>query len=611
MSIFFKNSFGIKKNIAVLFFVFTLFLSTNIQETRAGSTTCPPATSPGTDVCAVITAYQIGLTTTASSITAGSAPVTATASVTNAGTNIAALSWTAVGKNLLDYAAYSAGQKLLSQLTANTIKWIQGGFHGSPSFAVDWNEIATQVGDEVAGKLVLDVRNISICKFTALYKDNLKDAITMDEKLYPYTYKQQAKCPFTETAVGQTVSGVGIAKDTRITGLGTGRGGKGTYIINKAHTIPAGSSIIVGSNYSVVGEISGTTLTITSMMTETINLKASDFYNGLNTFTWDQFSSALEPGGNPYSLSVLTAEEKAARKATAMAVKTQKLSWSNGFTDIVDTNNCGYPADSLYAAGDIDPDVEEVPGVNNPNLYVSAARADQLNQQFVSDPSVKGTYCKTTTPGKIVGDQLTKSLGVDMDRLGFADNMNKIIAAFLDTLTQKAIRGVFGQGDSYTSVGVQSGYVHGGNSATSTGPVVVPPPGTIIGGVTTPGSNTPVATVATGVSIPGRITSEIHGTVLYLGYDPYVSVSFKWGTSTTTLSNLGQEVTPLPVQNYTPFHGVYSASTAQDFQATLTGLTPGRTYYYQATVQTSPYVISPTNNPTPTLGEVLSFTTLP
>lgn len=515
------------KKIVALLFVVLAFSSIEVPQTQAyGAVVYDP-----------VNYIENSLTAANSVITSGSAPVTATAGVTTAATNVASLSWTAVGKNLLDYAAYSAAQKLLNQLTSNTIKWIQGGFHGSPSFAVDMNAIATQVADEIAGEMVLDIKNISVCNFTATYKDDLTNAVTLSSQNYQYVYQQKAKCPFKET----------------------------------------------------------------------YNFKASDFYNDLSRFTWSQFGAALEPGGNPYSLSVLTAQEMAARKAAATATQNQKLSWSNGFTDIIDTTSCNYRAMGFYAAGD------PTPGANLSGTQLTAAEADQLNKAITSSPTfpaMQRQYCKTTTPGKIVSDQLSQTLGVDLQKVGFADNMNKIIAAFLDQLTQKTIRSVFGTGDSYASVSSQYGYVHGGSSATSTGPVIVPPPGSGSSSITTSGTSI-TATVSTGTAIPGQTTSEIHGTVLYKGYDPYVNVSFKWGTDPNNLYSLTKEQPPLPVQNYNPFHGVYSASTPQDFQATLSGLKPNTTYYYQATVQTSPYPINSLTTPVPTYGQVLSFTTLP
>ena len=74
-----------------------------------------------------------------------------------------------------------------------------------------------------------------------------------------------------------------------------------------------------------------------------------------------------------------------------------------------------------------------------------------IGAQPPSDSDIKAwqkAHCKTTTPGKIVGDQLTKTLGLDMDRLGFADNMNKIVSAFLDVMTQKTLRAVFAKDSS-------------------------------------------------------------------------------------------------------------------------------------------------------------------
>jgi plasmid maintenance system antidote protein VapI len=53
------------------------------------------------------------------------------------------------------------------------------------------------------------------------------------------------------------------------------------------------------------------------------------------------------------------------------------------------------------------------------------------------------TYCKTTTPGSIIGNQLERSLGIDAERLGFVDNMNKIIGALINAIANKATDATF------------------------------------------------------------------------------------------------------------------------------------------------------------------------
>ncbi len=52
--------------------------------------------------------------------------------------------------------------------------------------------------------------------------------------------------------------------------------------------------------------------------------------------------------------------------------------------------------------------------------------------------------CDITTPGKVIADQINKSLGAGQDALITADEINEIIAALFAQLAQQAITGIYG-----------------------------------------------------------------------------------------------------------------------------------------------------------------------
>lgn len=146
---------------------------------------------------------------------------------------------------------------------------------------------------------------------------------------------------------------------------------------------------------------------------------ASQFYNDRSSFSWKLMETALSDSGNRFGVSALTAQEAARRQKDAKAKEDQKLGWSNGFADLIDTEDCPtMPAEVSIAI---------IEG--------------QLPEEAVK--FYQKSYCKTTTPGKIVGDSLMKAIGAKQDRIGFADNMNKIISALITELTTEATRGVF------------------------------------------------------------------------------------------------------------------------------------------------------------------------
>lgn len=287
---------------------------------------------------------------------------------------------------------------------------------------------------------------------------------------------------------------------------------------------------------------------------ESYGFKASEFYSGTSKFGWDLMGAALNDGGNPYGLQLVTAQEQADREAKAIADKDKKLSWSNGFTDILDTDDCNYPPGTFYTADDF-----SVGGTGS----MTQAEADRKNEEMMLDPArvkaLQKAHCKTTTPGKIVSDQLTKTLGLNMDRLGLSDNLNKIFATLIDTLTQKTIRGVFGTKD--LSVGnVKSTPVGARPSVVITVPVV------------------------TNVTQTG---AKLTSTITYA--DPSVRAWFIYGITEANVlqsianSKLSTNISRPPVALLDAVllpAPITSTRILLPFSTTLTGLATSTTYYF-------------------------------
>lgn len=275
--------------------------------------------------------------------------------------------WDVIGKNVLDALVYQVAQKILSALTDNIISWIKGGFYGSPQFAVDTQQILDDITESIAGDMIREIQDLSVCEFSVDFVYDLTDSVSLaaaKKKKKSYT----PNCPF----------------DGNLT------------------------------------------------------FGASQFYDDFNRGGWTAFSAALGEGGNPYDVQIATAEETLRRKQEKVSASDKKLSWSNGFTDILDTSDCNYPDDVLLAINGVEAHIDTATGD-----YV--AGVDPIPQEAVK--ALQKAHCKTTTPGKIVGDSLTKSLGVDMDRIGFSDNLNKIISVFIDKMSSAALGAIF-KGDS-------------------------------------------------------------------------------------------------------------------------------------------------------------------
>lgn len=289
------------------------------------------------------------------------------------------------------------------------------------------------------------------------------------------------------------------------------------------------------------------------------NVSAQAVYNDFSILGWRGFGMMLNDSGNQFGVAVVTAQEAQRRQAEAKASQDQKLNWSNGFTDIIDTENCQWPSNvqlGTYSEG----------GNSVPTIAFLMPDGSVDGEPEILTPERQAFYqqkfCKTTTPGKIVGDSLMKAIGAKQDRIGFADNMNKIISALLGELTKEVVTGVFQAANNATPA---SGPSH--NPTTMTG-------GTGTTGVITATAASPVITVAT--SNPSDITPTsvtLHGVLASAGAPDNGTEWFEWGK---TLS-LG---TITPSKGYTA--GASTSTTFALYDYPLTGLTPNTTYFFRA-----------------------------
>lgn len=285
---------------------------------------------------------------------------------------------------ITDCLVYGAGQLLLKQLTQDTVNWIKGGYHGSPSFAVDTHEIFLDLADSVAGDLAREIRGVAMCRFSANFQNDLANNIELSAK-HIYKFNGATKCPFPET----------------------------------------------------------------------FNINSSDFYKGVNQFSWGAMEYAMQDNGNPFGVALLSGQELALRSSEKKDVQKQELSWSNGFTNMVDTDSCNYPEGYTVADGKMYHGASDAALAEYATRSAEAGMSQADYQNNLSAIStvveitpkevntLQKTYCKTTTPGKMVGDALSKATGIDMDRLGLIDSVNKIVGAVIEQATQSASMGIF------------------------------------------------------------------------------------------------------------------------------------------------------------------------
>lgn len=375
----------------------------------------------------------------------------------------------------LDSAAYSLAQCTLTQLTDNTIKWIQGGFNGSPSYAVDVRGLFEDIAKGVAEDFSNQLRGLALCDFTPNFINDFPNAVAIQPKKKT---PPKIQCPF-----------------------------------------PAQ------------------------------NVQASQFYKQYGPIAWNYMESALSDGGNRFGVSVVTSEELAYRQEQAKATNDQKLSWGNGFTDMVESytsENCKYPA-NVYEMMHKDP----------PADWDGIA----LSQESIS--FYQNKYCPTTTPGDMLSKALFKASSATADRIGFADNMNKLIGALIGELTKEATQNIFKAANNATPA---SGPSH--NEATITGSTI-----------TGAGSSATIGYVQSNGADVGANIAVLHGYV-NTPQSPG-SVWFEWSTS----SNL----VPLVITEKISRTGADPAT----YSSVLSGLATSTTYYFRA-VGISSTMVDPT-----------------
>ena len=154
---------------------------------------------------------------------------------------------------------------------------------------------------------------------------------------------------------------------------------------------------------------------------------SGQFYADFSQGGLKAYEIALSDSGNPFGLKVLTESELAKRKENAITQEKERRSWAKGFTDVVDTSDCEYP-EGLKEKDDIG---KTLP-ITNPD-HVSASTIKQHERK----------YCKVITPGGLIASRLDQATSVDLERLGVADSLNKIIHQLITTLTTNAAKSAF------------------------------------------------------------------------------------------------------------------------------------------------------------------------
>ncbi|MFH1325913.1 MAG: hypothetical protein ABIH48_00395, partial [Candidatus Falkowbacteria bacterium] len=159
---------------------------------------------------------------------------------------------------------------------------------------------------------------------------------------------------------------------------------------------------------------------------------------------WDDFQADYLNGGverflsistnaqnNPYGAYLLALDEAESRRADVQEKGKLEVSWGSGFVSMKECQGGKSQGDfcidvcdnSVGNYGDDDDDW---------SLCHEECMADNMSSSELCGMS--GGKEQTTTPGAVIQDRLTKALGMDLETLGLADEINEIISALINQL---------------------------------------------------------------------------------------------------------------------------------------------------------------------------------
>lgn len=182
------------------------------------------------------------------------------------------------------------------------------------------------------------------------------------------------------------------------------------------------------ANWMIMGEAEPAPVFRAALKCPLDPITASEFYSGVQEFTWETFETALSDNGNPFGVTVIAGNELNKRQRDEAARAKRQLDWGQGFMGVIDETSCKWPDEMTEQA------------VMNGAAYDTDTGAVLTDEQKAA---YKRGYCKTVTPAVAISHQLTKATDVDWDRLGLQDDLTKITNAIITHYSQEMVKGIF------------------------------------------------------------------------------------------------------------------------------------------------------------------------
>lgn len=158
-----------------------------------------------------------------------------------------------------------------------------------------------------------------------------------------------------------------------------------------------------------------------------------DFSSGNAWDSWYQLS--INPNNNAYGSFLSSRQALQQDISNAQSLESQKLNWGNGFKsfEVCDKN-------TKSAKPWVNPDGPQKPKAK-PWINPDGPQNPSGGGRNVANISAEKSGCKISTPGVIINEQLSKTLGSGFKQLELADEINEIIGALLGQLVKQVLGG--------------------------------------------------------------------------------------------------------------------------------------------------------------------------
>ncbi len=357
-------------------------------------------------------------------IVAAVAPFSSVSGASTAVSNGAKLAWDTIGKPSLDATAYGLGQMALDHLTSNTVKWIQGGFKGSPNYDIDRDQLEKDTIEMITTVISNEFEKSAVCAFDPSFKINLITNIASN----PATLPQKIKCPFVKGLL--TDGGEAFYKDFR-------QGGWiGFESSLRDEGNPFGVSMIVSTEISkreqkVSGEQDRKAV-LSKGFKDIVDKGNCNYPTGVK--------DALSEPKNMAPGSLRQEALDAQSYLTGLKIDLQNYETLTGGA-LADSTTWVRRNDIKNTISTAERDLTVVmDAINDP------ANQNTPNPNYIQPEQRKiyeRTHCAIASPGNLLSEQLIGSFASERARLMLSDSFTKIFSAAIGQLQKQATEGIF------------------------------------------------------------------------------------------------------------------------------------------------------------------------